>query len=52
MPISRVADPCIEQMLRWCEHSGVDYISFNASRENDFETLKRECVDYITRTIL
>jgi hypothetical protein len=52
VPISRVADPHIEGMLRWCEHSGVDYVSFNASRENDFETLKRECVDYITRTIL
>jgi hypothetical protein len=51
-PVSRVADPRIYGMLRWCEHSGVDYVPFNASRGDDFETLKRECVDYITSTIL
>jgi hypothetical protein len=52
VPISRVADPSIYGMLRWCEHSGVDYVPFNAPRGDDFEALKRECVDYIARTIL
>lgn len=52
IPVSRVADAPIQKMLRWCEHQGIDIESFHASRENDFETLLRACVDYIRRKLL
>lgn len=50
--ISRSADPSIHKLLRWCEQSGVEVVHFHSSRANDFETLKRECVDYIIRKLL
>lgn len=52
IPVSRVADAPIQKMLRWCEHQGIDIESFHGSRENDFETLLRACVDYIHRKLL
>jgi hypothetical protein len=47
-PISRVAaDPAIGRLFEWCKREGVDRVPFNASRGDDFDTLRRVCVDYI-----
>jgi hypothetical protein len=51
-PLSRAADPEIRALRRWCKQQGVDYVKFHASHEDDFETLRRECVDYITAQLL
>jgi hypothetical protein len=52
VPISRVADPQIQTMVRWCEMQGVEYEAFQNSQEDDFEILKNACVDYIVRKLL
>ncbi|MCX6635816.1 MAG: hypothetical protein NT090_12165 [Acidobacteria bacterium] len=47
-PKSRVAaDPEIGRLFEWCKSEGVDRIPFNASRGDDFDTLRRVSVDYI-----
>lgn len=51
-PISRVAaDPEIGRLFEWCKNEGVDRVPFNASRGDDFDTLRRVCVDYIRRKL-
>ncbi len=49
LPISRIADEPIAELLTWCEATDVDYIPFNACRDDDFEKLLGACVDYIER---
>jgi len=47
-PISRAtADPEINRLFEWCKSEGVDRISFNTARADDFEALRRECVKYV-----
>ena len=45
-------DPAIENLFRWCELQGVDFLRFDTPRGNDFETLQRECALYIRRNLL
>ncbi len=47
-PVGRIAaDPKIGRLFEWCQRERVDRVTFNTSRGNDFETLRRECVQYI-----
>ena len=46
-----VADPDIEALFAWCRIEQVDAVVFDASRGNDFKTLKRECLGYIRREL-
>ena len=51
-PRARVAaDPDIEALFAWCRIEQVDTVGFDASRGNDFETPKRECLGYIRREL-
>ncbi|MBM4047613.1 MAG: hypothetical protein FJ279_21110 [Planctomycetes bacterium] len=42
----------IESLVKWCRLEGVDCIPLYTSRADDFETLKRRCVDYILGKLL
>ena len=44
--------PEVEKLFRWCELHGMDIVNFDTPRGDDFETLQRECVDYIRRKLL
>ncbi len=47
-PRGRIAaDPAINRLFEWCEREAVDRVSFNVARRDDFEALRRACVDYI-----
>jgi hypothetical protein len=51
-PRARVAaDPEVEGLFQWCAREGVDRILFDSPRENDFEALRQECIDYIRRKL-
>jgi hypothetical protein len=51
-PRARVAaDPEVEELFRWCAREGVDHISFDTPRRNDFEALRRECLAYTRRKL-
>lgn len=50
-PVGKTGDPAIGQLLEWCKKEGIDRITFHTSRGDDFETLRRECVDYIYRKL-
>ena len=51
-PKARVAaTPAVEDLFQWCATEGVDHISFDAPRGDDFETLRRECLAYIRRKL-
>lgn len=51
-PRARVAaDPDIEALFAWCRIEQVDTVVFDASRGNDFESLRRECLGYIRREL-
>ena len=51
-PKARVAaNPAVEDLFQWCATEGVDRISFDTPRGDDFEALRRECRDYIRRKL-
>jgi len=51
-PKARVAaDPEVRDLFQWCVGEGVDHISFDTPRRNDFEALRRECLGYIRRKL-
>ncbi len=51
-PKARIAaDSDIEGLFQWCSNEGVDRISFDTPRGNDFAALQRECVDYFRRKV-
>lgn len=51
-PAARIGqDPAIEALFDWCMREGVQRIILDTPRENDFEALKRECLDYIRRRL-
>ena len=49
---SRIADPEIEQMARWCDLQGIDRRVFDAPRGKEFEALRRESIGYIREKLL
>jgi hypothetical protein len=51
-PKARIAaNPAVEDLFQWCATEGVDHISFDTPRANDFEALRRECLAYIRRKL-
>jgi hypothetical protein len=42
----------IERFFEWCKRQGVDRITFRSPRGDDFEALRRTCVDYIRQRLL
>jgi len=46
-----VANPAVEGLFQWCATEGVDHISFDTPRGDDFEALRRECLAYIRRKL-
>ncbi|MBI3679700.1 MAG: hypothetical protein HY235_04825 [Acidobacteria bacterium] len=50
-PTALVADSEVERLLSWCESQGVDLITFDTPGNSGFETLQRECLDYIRRKL-
>jgi hypothetical protein len=51
-PKARVAaSRHVEDLFQWCATEGVDHISFDTPRGDDFEALRRECRDYIRRKL-
>ena len=44
-------NPPVRSLFRWCEAEGVDGIAFAAPRRNDFEALRRECLNYIRQRL-
>ena len=45
------ANPAVEDLFQWCATEGVDHISFDTPRGDDFEGLQRECLAYIRRKL-
>ncbi len=45
------SDPNIRSVFEWCLTAGVDRVLFDTPGEGDFEALKRECLEYISREI-
>jgi hypothetical protein len=41
------ADPEIEGLFQWCASEGVDRVFLDTPAGNDFEALRRACLDYI-----
>src|ERR1035437_233103 len=41
----------VRSLFQWCEGEGVDSIAFATPRGNDFEALRRECLDYIRQRL-
>jgi hypothetical protein len=41
------ADPEIEDLFQWCAIEGVDRVFLDTPAGNDFEALRRACLDYI-----
>jgi hypothetical protein len=51
-PKARVAaSSAVEDLFQWCTTEGVDRITFDTPRGDDFEALRRECLSYIRRTL-
>src|ERR1035438_1895462 len=51
-PKARVAaSQNVEEIFQWCATEGVDRISFDTPRGDDFEALRRECLAYIRRKL-
>jgi len=51
-PRNRVAaDPAVEDLFKWCATEGVDHMSFDTPRGDDFEALRQKCRDYIRRKL-
>lgn len=46
------SQPEIENLYRWCYSEGVDFVTFDTPRDDDFDTLQRECLDYFRRKLL
>jgi hypothetical protein len=44
-------DPAVRSLFQWCEGEGVDRVAFATPRGNDFEALRRECLDYIRQRL-
>ena len=41
------ADPEIERLFQWCAAESVDRIKFDTPDGNDFDALRRACLNYI-----
>jgi len=46
------SQPEVENLFRWCDLQGIEFVAFDTPRGDDFDTLQRECVAYIHRELL
>jgi hypothetical protein len=44
--------PEVENLFRWCDLHGMDFVTFDTPREDDFQALQRECLAYIRTKLL
>ena len=45
-------DAAVENLCRWCDQHGMEVVTFDMPRGDDFETLQRECIAYIRQKLL
>jgi hypothetical protein len=46
------SQPEVENLFRWCSLHGMDFVTFDTPRGDDFEALQRECLAYMRRKLL